>query len=61
MKKKELKKVGFKVLVFWYDQECPDVLVLHRFSEKALYVWLDNLMSDIGNSITHVVVHRFHY
>lgn len=56
-----MKKVGFKVLVYWYDQEKPDVLVLHRFTEKALYMWIDTMMSDIGNSVTHVVVERFYY
>lgn len=61
MERKETKRTGFKVLVFWYDQVRPDVLVLHRFTEKALYVWLDGLMSDIGNSITHIEVHRFYY
>lgn len=61
MERKELKRTGFKVFVYWYDQERPDVLVLHRFTEKALYSWLDNLMSDISSSITHVEVHRFYY
>lgn len=61
MKKKELKKTGFKVLVYWYDQEQPDVLVLHRFTEKALYAWIDEMLSDVGNSVTHVEVNKFYY
>lgn len=61
MAKIKMKKVGFKVLVYWYDQESPDVLVLHRFTEKALYMWIDGLLSDVGNSVTHVVVKRFYY
>lgn len=57
----KLKKVGYKVLVYWYDQEKPDVLVLHRFTEKAIYAWIDTMLSDIGNSVTHVEVNKFYY
>ena len=57
----KMKKVGFKVLVYWYDQEVPDVLVLHRFTEKTLYAWIDTMLSDIGSSVTHVEVNKFYY
>ena len=61
MKKNKMKKVGFRVFVYWYDQEVPDMLVLHRFTEKALYAWIDTMLSDVGNSVTHVEVERFYY
>ena len=61
MEEKKEKKVGFMVLVYWYDQKKPDVFVLHRLSEKSLCAWIDTMLSDAGNSITYVEVNQFYY
>ena len=61
MKEKELKKVGYKVLVYWYDQQEADVIMLHRITKEAISVWINTLLSDMEGSVTRIEVEQFYY
>lgn len=61
MKEKKLKKVGYKVLVYWYDQQEADVIMLHRITKEALSMWINTLLSDMEGSVTRIEVEQFYY
>lgn len=61
MKEKKLKKVGFKVLVYWYDQKEADVIMFHRIAVEDLYMWINTLLSDMEGSVTRIEVEQFYY
>ena len=57
----QLKKVGFKVLVYWYDQQEADVIMFHRITGETLYMWVNTLLSDMKGSVTRIEVEEFYY
>lgn len=53
------EKIGYKVSVFRWDEENPDILTFYHMSDREMCDWIDNLLSDPFSSITHVVLEDF--
>lgn len=53
------KKIGYKVSVFSWKEENPDILTFYHMSEKEMNDWVENLLCDPFNDVTHVVVEDF--
>lgn len=52
-------KIGYKVSVFSWNEENPDTLTFYHMSETEMIDWVENLLSDPFNDVTHVVVEDF--
>lgn len=53
------KKIGYRVFVFKWDEREPDELTFYHMSEREMNDWVENLLSDPFNDITHIVIENF--
>lgn len=53
------EKIGYKVSVFKWNERVPDVLTFYHMSEKEMNDWVESLLSDPFNDITHIVLEDF--
>lgn len=53
------EKIGYKVSVFCWKQEDPDILYFYHMSPKEMNEWVENLLSDPFNDVTHIVLEDF--
>lgn len=53
------KKIGYKVSVFSWKEEAPDVLNFYHMSKDEMHDWVDNLLSNPLSDVTHVVLEEF--
>ena len=54
-----MDKIFFKVSVFSWKNEGPDVLTFCHMSKSEMNAWIDNLLSNPFSDITHVVLEEF--
>lgn len=53
------EKIGYKVSVFSWMSESPDILTFYHMSESEMNAWVENLLSNPFNDVTHIVVENF--
>lgn len=52
-------KVFYKVSVFRWKQGDPEILHFFHMSPTEMNDWIDNLLSDPSNDVSHVVIEEF--
>lgn len=53
------EKIGYKVSVFKWNYENPDILTFFHMSESEMNEWVESLLIDPFNDITHIDVEQF--
>lgn len=53
------EKIGYKVSVFSWKDENPDILTFYHMSRKEMTDWMDNLLNNPFSDVTHVVLEEF--
>lgn len=53
------EKIGYKVSVFSWNEETPDILTFYHMSRQEMNDWIDNLLGNPFSDITHVVLEEF--
>lgn len=53
------EKIGYKVSVFSWYEENPEILTFYHMSKEEMNAWVDNLLSNPFSDVTHVVLEEF--
>ena len=53
------EKIGYKVSVFSWDKDNPEILTFYHMSEREMNDWVESLLSDPFNDVTYIVVENF--
>lgn len=53
------EKIGYKVSVFSWNEENPDILTFYHMSRDEMNAWVDNLLSNPFSDVTHIVLEEF--
>lgn len=53
------EKIGYKVSVFSWKDENPDILTFYHMSPDEMSAWVDNLLSNPFSDVTHIVLEEF--
>lgn len=53
------EKICYKVSIFKWNEKEPDVLTFYHMSEGEMNDWIENLLIDPFNNITHIVLEDF--
>lgn len=54
-----MDKIFFKVSVFAWKKEEPDVLTFYHMTRREMNDWIDNLLGNPFSDVTHVVLEEF--
>lgn len=52
-------KKGYRLSVFKWNEKEPEILTFYHMSEKEMIDWVEEVLSDPFNDITHIVQEEF--